>query len=119
MGSNGFFSLWDGEGNFITSSEKGGIIEWSTGLLDRKENKIFEGDKIKPEEEESENIVRWDVESAMFVLDIYGFDYHIGEGSQEVYDNEFSLVDTMNFSDIAMEHIEVIGNIHESLTPNK
>ncbi|MCT4253022.1 hypothetical protein HZP37_18170 [Elizabethkingia anophelis] len=90
-----------------------------TGLTDKNGNKIFEGDKIKPEEEESENIVRWDVESAMFVLDIYGFDYHIGEGSQEVYDNEFSLVDTMNFRDIAMEHIEVIGNIHDTLTPNK
>ncbi|MCT4088834.1 hypothetical protein HZP82_15755 [Elizabethkingia anophelis] len=44
IGSNGFFSLWDGEGNFITSSEKGGIIEWSTGLIDKSKNKIFEGD---------------------------------------------------------------------------
>ncbi|MGJ1368202.1 YopX family protein [Sphingobacterium spiritivorum] len=82
-----------------------------TGLLDKNGKEIYEGDNLKPEDEETENIVRWDNDLSRFVIDIYGYNYHIGEGSQEVWDSEPSLCDTYYLGEC--EELEVIGSIHE------
>ena len=93
IGSNGFFSLWDGEGNFITSSEKGGIIEWSTGLLDCKGNRIFEGDILN--------------EKYTVVFNNGSFMKYNGVAYYE-----------LNETSIKIWELETTGNIRESLTPN-
>ncbi|MGJ1432870.1 YopX family protein [Sphingobacterium spiritivorum] len=82
-----------------------------TELLDKNGKEIYEGDNLKPEDEETENIVRWDNDLSRFVIDIYGYNYHIGEGSQEVWDSEPSLCDTYYLGEC--EELEVIGSIHE------
>ncbi|MDV3461790.1 hypothetical protein CMV04_12295 [Elizabethkingia anophelis] len=104
IGSNGFFSLWDGEGNFITSSEKGGIIEWSTGILDKNENKIFEGDIVRNVNDQSEafledSTVEWHPEISGFVLIFESI-------------GQYKMIGLY-------EELEVAGSIHQSLTPNK
>ncbi|AQW91314.1 YopX family protein [Elizabethkingia anophelis] len=110
IGSNGFFSLWDGEGNFITSSEKGGIIEWSTGLLDKNGNKIFEGDKfafingqVRENDEWIDNVEEYFVE---YINDSAGFVLTTGFG----YDSK----NCKKLDCDIIYHSEVIGNIHET-----
>ncbi|MDV3774039.1 hypothetical protein CMU14_13230 [Elizabethkingia anophelis] len=103
IGSNGFFSLWDGEGNFITSSENSGIIEWSTGLLDKNGNKIFEGDILN-------------VPERMFLKEgkLIKSDNTVYFENGMLKCNNLSLCTYMNYLEL-----EITGNIHQSLTPNK
>lgn len=85
-----------------------------TGLVDSNNKEIYEGDKINSDEDGDELIVVYDQKEARFQLDLYGFNMHIGEGSQEVYDNEISLVDENVFEISCLSSSQVIGNIHES-----
>lgn len=86
-----------------------------TGLTDKNGVDIYGGDKFNPDtdNEEVKSVVRWSDEFSKFVIDSYSYDFHIGEGSQEVYDNEISICDTTDLGDISSEYLEVIGNIHE------
>lgn len=85
-----------------------------TGLRDKNGKDIYEGDMFVPDtnNEEFKAVVRWDDDSAKFVVDSYGYNFHIGEGSQEVYDNELSICETYDIGDMSLEYCEVIGNIH-------
>lgn len=85
-----------------------------TGLKDKNGTEIYEGDLFAPDttNEEVKSVVRWDEDFAKFVVDSYGYNFHIGEGSQEVYDNELSICETNDLSDIILEYCEVIGNIY-------
>ena len=86
-----------------------------TGKKDKNGKEIYDGDKFKPDtsNDEVKSVVRWDNEFAKFVVDSYGYNYHIGEGSQEVYENELSICDTIDLGDMILEYCEVVGNIHE------
>lgn len=95
IGSKGFFILWDGEGNLITDSIRGGILEQFTGLLDRHENKIFEGD----------------IDKDGYVVTFYNNAFQMclsrnGEVAQAI---PFWI-----FNDEIYGKIEIIGNIHEN-----
>lgn len=84
-----------------------------TGLKDKNGADIYEGDKFKPTNEEVMSVVRWDGDCLKYVVDSYGYNYYIGEGGQEVYDNEISICDTIDVGDISSEYLEIIGNIHD------
>lgn len=85
-----------------------------TGLHDKNGSEIYEGDQFAPDTDNDEvkSVVRWDETSTKFVVDSYGYDFHIGEGSQEVYDNELSICDTTDLGDVILEYCEIIGNTH-------
>lgn len=85
-----------------------------TGLHDKNGVEIYEGDQFAPDTDNDEvkSVVRWDETFAKFVVDIYGYDFYIGEGSQEVYDNELSICDTTDLGDMNLEYCEIIGNTH-------
>lgn len=114
------FTSW--EESLLNNDDNGGVYEvipetigQYTGLTDKNGVKIFDGDMFKPDEcnEEVKSVVRYDDEFAKFVIDSYGFDFHIGEGSQEVFDNEISICDTYDLGDMILEQCEIIGNIHD------
>lgn len=84
-----------------------------TGLLDKNGNKIYEGDKFQGDEPGEFYIINWNNEEAIFQMDLYGYSVSAGEGSQEVYDNEISQIDSNFFELSALSSDEIIGNIHE------
>ena len=83
-----------------------------TGLLDKNGNNIYEGDKFQGDEPGEFYIVNWNNEEAIFQMDLYGYSVSVGEGSQEVYDNEISQIDSNFFELSALSSDEIIGNIH-------
>ncbi|MCT3662548.1 hypothetical protein HZR00_08495 [Elizabethkingia anophelis] len=86
-----------------------------TGLTDKNGNKIFEGDKfafvngqVRENDEWTDNVEEYFVE---YMIDTAGFLLTTGFG----YDSR----NCKKLDCDIIYHSEIIGNIHESLTPNK
>lgn len=111
---NTFIKLQDAvKTNLETFLVKPESIGQFTGLLDKNRNKIFEGDKFQGDENGEYYVVNWNEDEATFQMDLYGYNMHIGEGSQEVFDNEVSHIDSNCFELSALKSDLIIGNIHE------
>lgn len=84
-------------------------IMLSTGKKDKNEKDIYECDIIRIEDGKTVNLVRYDEERAMFVLDEYALDEST---------NNFNIVGTYTFDYFQNElikcRIEIIGNIYEN-----
>lgn len=89
------------------------IIQQYTGLKDKNGTEIYEGDIIRFDEELS--VVRYDEETARFVLDGYGIRGCLMEYGWDESAGGFGIVDTNGFDDFNdISEIEVIGNIYEN-----
>lgn len=85
-----------------------------TGLTDKNGDKIFEGDKLPGYENQGYCVVRYDKNTAGFVIYYYDYPISYGEGSQEVIGYELEVVDTESFSGLFLDEIEITGNIHDN-----
>lgn len=85
-----------------------------TGLLDKNGNKIFEGDKFAGDEPGEYYVISWNEEEATFQANLYGYNVSYGEGSQEIYDEEVTCIDTNCFELSALCSDVIIGSIHEN-----
>jgi uncharacterized phage protein (TIGR01671 family) len=83
-----------------------------TGLKDKNEFEIYEGDIIKLDNEIS--VIRFDEKTARFVIDDYGIQGCMMEYGWDESVGGFEVVDTNGFDDFNdLSDIDVIGNIHE------
>ena len=85
-----------------------------TGLKDKDGNEIYEGDKFKGDEGVDFYVVEWIDEEAIFGVSLYGQAISFGEGSQEVYDSEISIIDRNVIGVNDMREDYVIGTIHDN-----
>jgi len=85
-----------------------------TGLLDKEGVKVFEGDKFAGDEPGEYYEVSWNEDEAIFQINLYGYNLSYGEGSQEIYDDEVTCIDTNCFELSALSSDVVIGNIYEN-----
>lgn len=84
-----------------------------TGLKDKNDVEIFEGDKFEDIGESGFLLVEWNNEESRFQLNVYDYPMSYGEGSQEVFGSEIELVDENVIDMSCVSEFEVIGNIHE------
>ena len=90
------------------------ICQW-TGLLDRNGNKIWENDILFDDDVCS--LVRWDNETARFVIDDYGTKGCIMEYGYDEDAGEYGIIDTNGFDDFCDDaHMifKVIGNLFDN-----
>ena len=95
------------------------LVEWencvilqSTGLKDKNGKLIYEGDLLKPFEEEDERVeVVWNEEKARFGLMIQWTDYCYWNG---LYEETKTGRDYYELDDYYTEGFEVIGNVYEN-----
>lgn len=81
-----------------------------TGLRDKNGVNIFEGDKFAGDEPGEYYEVSWNEDEAIFQINLYGYNLSYGEGSQEIYDNVVTCIDTNCFDLSALSSDVVIGN---------
>ncbi|OBS12784.1 hypothetical protein ATE49_15480 [Elizabethkingia miricola] len=91
-----------------------------TGLLDKKNNKVFEGDIIEFKVDPSFYI---DAKSGdKYIIEYYGAGFFMKPiiwGNRKIdAQNYVGLLPPYQTSNMR-NHYEITGNIHESLTPNK
>ena len=99
-------------GNVSVYIDKNSILMQSTGLKDKNGKLIYEGDLLKPFEEEDERVeVVWDEEKARFGLMIQWTDPCYWNG---LYEETKTGRDYYELDDYCVEDFEVIGNIYEN-----
>ena len=82
-----------------------------TGLLDKNGKKIFEGDMLKPFDDEIDKMVV-EVHHGAFMLCLYGERGYMGEGGW-VEEGNYGVFECEPLSSYG-DDIEVIGNVHDT-----
>ena len=89
------------------------ILMQYTGLNDKNGTEIYEGDIVIFDEGFS--VIRYDEETARFVLNDYGIRGCLMEYGWDESAGGFGVIDTNGFDDfVDISDIEVIGNIYEN-----
>lgn len=84
-----------------------------TGMKDKNGVKIFEGDMLKPFDDEFDKMVV-EFHHGGFMLCIYGERGYRGESGAWIFEGNYGLIECELLSSYG-EDIEVIGNIHDEL----
>lgn len=111
-GVDGFIRLYDkGKGKMQTYEVDRETVGQYTGLMDKNGKRIFEGDMIKPFDDEIDKMVV-EFRQGQFLLCSYGERGYMAEYGWEESGNYgcFEAEPLSNYGD----DIEVIGNIHDN-----
>lgn len=118
---NGNLFLSDTDGRaYILAGSRIVTIEWEvdlstvgqfTGLLDNNDKRIFEGDMIKPFDDEIDKMVV-EFHCGQFLLCLYGERGYMAEYGWEEEGN-YGVFESEPLSSYS-DYIEVIGNIHDN-----
>lgn len=86
-----------------------------TGLTDKNGKKIFEGDIVLwDDDDECVSVIRYDVESAAFVIDEYGINGCLMEYGWDETAGDFGKIETNGFDDYSNLDFEIIGNVFDN-----
>ena len=102
----------DNEECFVVDPE---TVYQFTGLTDKNGVKIFEGDIVRwDDDDECISVIRYDIESAAFVIDEYGINGCLMEYGWDETAGGFGKIETNGFDDYSNLDFEVIGNIFDN-----
>ena len=83
-----------------------------TGLKDKNGKRIFEGDMLKPFDDDIDKMVV-EFHHGTFVLCLYGERGYMGESGGWIFEGNYGVIECEPLSSYG-EDIEIIGNIHDN-----
>ena len=105
-------AVWEQESKLVTEVDKSTIGQY-TGLKDKNGKRIFEGDMLKPFDDEIDKMVA-EFHHGAFMLCLYGDrGYRSESGEWECDGSNYGVIECEPLSSYG-DDIEVIGNIHDT-----